>query len=185
MWVFFRFQVTVAVQFFVNCSNSLLVTCINESKQNDLLESRISPGSNAAVAFTKPLPISKGVAGDWFVSGLAYARWASMGPPPLSYTDAVVESADPIAAGVNVGNFCLIKAARPATCGAAMLVPDIIAKLSPKKCLMQSCLPRNSIESVPPELQAAHIEFPGATMFGFRISASSRELSSGSGPRAE
>nr|GMD07995.1 GDP-fucose protein O-fucosyltransferase [Ipomoea batatas] len=124
--------------FFVNCSNSLLVTCINESKQNDLLESRISPGSNAAVAFTKPLPISKGVAGDWFMSGLAYARWASMGPPPLSYTDAVVESADPIAAGVNVGNFCLIKAARPATCGAAMLVPDIIAKLSPKKCLMQS-----------------------------------------------
>ncbi|GKC92386.1 hypothetical protein Tco_1157828 [Tanacetum coccineum] len=46
----------------------------------DLPKSRISPGSNTAVAFTKPLPISKGVAGDWFKSGLAYARCAIMGP---------------------------------------------------------------------------------------------------------
>lgn len=36
----------------------------------NLLESKIRPGSNAAVAFTKPLPMSKGVAGDRFKSGL-------------------------------------------------------------------------------------------------------------------
>lgn len=46
-------------------------------------------------------------------------------------------------------------------------------------------IPRNSFESVPAELQAAQIEFPGAIKFGFKMSAISRELSSGSGPRAE
>jgi hypothetical protein len=30
----------------------------------NLLESKIKPGSRAAVAFTKPLPMSNGVAGD-------------------------------------------------------------------------------------------------------------------------
>jgi hypothetical protein len=36
-----------------------------------------------------------------------------------------------MAAGLKFGNFCLISAARPAICGAAILVPDIIAKFSP------------------------------------------------------
>jgi len=46
-------------------------------------------------------------------------------------------------------------------------------------------IPWNSTESVPAELQAAHIEFPGATKLGFIMSASSRKPSSGSGPLAE
>lgn len=48
-----------------------------------------------------------------------------------------------------------------------------------------SSLPKNSTESVPPELQPAQIKFPGATRLGFSMSASSRKLSSGSGPLAE
>ena len=98
---------------------------------SDLPESKTKPGFSAPLAFTKPLPMSKGVAGDWFWSGEAYDRWAIIGPPLLSYREAVVERADPIAAGLKLGNFCLISAARPATCGAAMLVPDINAKFSP------------------------------------------------------
>lgn len=85
-----------------------------------------------------------------------------------------------------------------------MLVPDIIAKLSPVPIVMfyirnrkfdfdvyetyykkNGLLPRNSIESLPAELQAAQTKLPGATKFGFITSASSRELSSGSGPLAE
>lgn len=46
-------------------------------------------------------------------------------------------------------------------------------------------VPWNSTESVAEELQAAQIELPGATMLGFMKSASSKALSSGSGPLAE
>lgn len=45
------------------CLNSFL-------KIWDLLESKMSPGSKAAVALTNPLPMSNAVAGDWFTSGL-------------------------------------------------------------------------------------------------------------------
>lgn len=39
-------------------------------KVENLLASKMRPGSSAEVALTKPLPMSKGVAGDWFTSGL-------------------------------------------------------------------------------------------------------------------
>lgn len=40
-------------------------------------------------------------------------------------------SADLMAAGLHFGFFCFISAAIPDMCGAAMLVPDIIANPSP------------------------------------------------------
>lgn len=94
-------------------------------------DSKISPGSKAAVAFTKPLPMSNGVAGDVVESGLLYARCAMIIAPCLSKRVAVVERAEAMAEGLKFGNFCLIRAASPATCGAAILVPDIIANFSP------------------------------------------------------
>jgi hypothetical protein len=93
----------------------------------------MSPGSKAAVALTKPFPISKDVAGDCVKSGLLYVRWAMIGFPCLSLRVVVVDSAEAIAAGLKEGNFCLIRAARPATWGAAILVPESIAKLSPRR----------------------------------------------------
>jgi hypothetical protein len=77
--------------------------------------------------------MSKGVAGVCVESGLLYVRCDMIGLPCLSLRVVVVDSAEPIAAGVKEGNFCLIRAARPATCGAAILVPESIAKLSPEK----------------------------------------------------
>jgi len=56
-----------------------------------------------------------------------------IGFPCLSLRVVVVDNAEAIAAGLKEGNFCFIRAARPATCGAAILVPESIAKLSPKR----------------------------------------------------
>jgi len=56
-----------------------------------------------------------------------------IGFPCLSLRVVVVDNAEAIAAGLKEGNFCLIRAARPATWGAAILVPESIAKLSPKR----------------------------------------------------
>ncbi|KAK2989351.1 hypothetical protein RJ640_013532 [Escallonia rubra] len=44
--------------------NEALMGMLLRLDSSDLLRSKISPGSSAAVAFTKPLPMSKGVAGD-------------------------------------------------------------------------------------------------------------------------
>lgn len=85
------------------------------SEADILPKSKISPGFSAAVALTNPLPMSNGVAGDWLISGLAYVRWAIMGPPFLSDKEAVVDNADAIADGLKLGYFFLIKAARPVT----------------------------------------------------------------------
>jgi hypothetical protein len=63
----------------------------------------------------KTTPHIKRVAGDWFSSGEGYDLGATLGFPLLSYRDVVVESADPMAAGLKLGNFCLITAARPVT----------------------------------------------------------------------
>jgi hypothetical protein len=52
---------------------------------------------------------------------------------PLSIVLAVVIKADFIAEGLHFGYFCFINAAIPEICGAAMLVPDIIANPSPEK----------------------------------------------------
>jgi hypothetical protein len=98
----------------------------------NLLISNMSPGSKAAVALTKPFPMSKGVAGICVESGLLYVRWAKIGFPCMSVRVAVVDNAEPIAAGLKEGNFCFTREARPATWGAAILVPESIAKLSPK-----------------------------------------------------
>jgi len=52
---------------------------------------------------------------------------------------------------------------------------DCIARAS-LSYIVKVCLciykPRNSSESVATELQAAHIKLPGATRFGFKMSAS-------------
>lgn len=57
--------------------------------------------------------------------------WARMGLYPRSSVFDVVINADFMAAGLQSGCFCFINAAIPDICGAAMLVPEIIANFSP------------------------------------------------------
>jgi len=56
---------------------------------------------------------------------------ARIGFPALSRVVDVVIKADLMAAGLQCGCFCFRRAAIPAICGAAILVPDIMANPSP------------------------------------------------------
>ncbi|PWA53041.1 GDP-fucose protein O-fucosyltransferase [Artemisia annua] len=55
--------------------------------------------------------------------------WAIIGSQRLSYVNAVVTIGEAIIDGDHEGFHCLINSATPATCGAAILVPDINPKL--------------------------------------------------------
>lgn len=85
----------------------------------------MSPGLNAAVGFRKPPPMSKFVAADRRL----LSSWALMAVPSLPVRVAVVTMAEWMAATLHDGNFCLSNATTPDTCGAAILVPDRVAKL--------------------------------------------------------
>nr|CAB3487908.1 unnamed protein product [Digitaria exilis] len=112
-----------------------------------------SPGSTALCGFTCPAPRARNVAGLPSTSAIGFRR--------LSVGTAVVISADLIAAGDHVGCACLISAAIPLRCGAAMDVPDLMSNLG------TSALGANSTSSI--DGTPARTFTPGPMMSGFKI----------------
>lgn len=98
-----------------------------------------------------------------------------IGLPALLCLFAVVNRAEAIIDGVHDGCNCLISAATPPTCGAAMLVPDSSAKRWPERIGSAALI----------GLHAAHICWPGASMSGFSTSAGCNSQSKMSGPLDE
>lgn len=115
--------------------NGYVCECFVDSSLEVEIEvplSKTSPGFMAAVTLTAPLPMSNGEAGPkGVVVGLADGCSARIVLFHWSTVLAVVCSAEWMADALHVGCFCLTRATTPAMCGVAILVPDIIAKLSP------------------------------------------------------
>nr|GLL28747.1 GDP-fucose protein O-fucosyltransferase [Ipomoea trifida] len=67
--------------------------------------------------------------------------------PRLSCVVAVVDKADAIMDGVHDGFCCLMSAATPATCGVAMLVPEIRANSGKRPVYPYCILGKNELMS--------------------------------------